>query len=59
VRISIHDPEANAAPASREDDERRAKQQRREQIEKDPFVQQALRTFRGEVADIQTVEPKR
>lgn len=59
VRISIHDPDANAAPASREDDERRAKQQRREQIEKDPFVQQALRTFRGEVADVQTIEPKR
>jgi DNA polymerase III subunit gamma/tau len=58
VRITILDPEANAAPTSREDDERRAKQQRREQIEKDPFVQQALRTFRGELVDVQTTEPK-
>jgi DNA polymerase-3 subunit gamma/tau len=58
VRITIQDPEASAAPASKEDDERRTKQLLRESVEKNPVVQQALRTFRGEIVDIKTAEPE-
>ncbi len=58
VRITIQDPEANAAPPSREDEERRQKQLLRESVEKNPVVQQALRTFRGEIVDIRTIEPE-
>jgi DNA polymerase-3 subunit gamma/tau len=58
VRITIQDTDANAVPPSKEDDERRAKQLLRESVEKNPVVQQALRTFRGEIAEIRTTEPE-
>ena len=44
------------APASKEETERRDKQQLRERAEKDPVVQQMLRTFRGEIVDVKRVD---
>src|SRR5258705_2678469 len=61
VRFVVSDPEANAAasdaPPSKEERERRDKQSLREQAEKDPTVQQMLKTFRGEIVDVKRVEP--
>ena len=63
VRFLIVDPQASAAsvasdaPASKEEVERRDKQSLREQAEKDPTVQQMLKTFRGEIVDVKRVEP--
>ena len=61
VRFVVSDPEANAAasdaPPSKEENERRDKQSLREQAEKDPTVQQMLKTFRGEIVDVKRVEP--
>ena len=61
VRFVVSDPEANAAagdaPPSQEERERRDKQSLREQAEKDPTVQQMLKTFRGEIVDVKRVEP--
>jgi DNA polymerase III subunit gamma/tau len=61
VRFVISDPEAGAAsgeaPPSKEEAERREKQSLREQAEKDPTVQQMLKTFRGEIVDVKRVEP--
>jgi len=61
VRFVVSDPEANAAasdaPPSKEEIERRDKQSLREQAEKDPTVQQMLKTFRGEIVDVKRVEP--
>jgi DNA polymerase-3 subunit gamma/tau len=65
VRFMIADGaagEASRAPISREDAERREQQleqQRlRETAEKDPVVQQMLRTFRGEIVDVKRVDGK-
>ena len=68
VRFVIADAEAgktggaNAAPISKEETERREKQldrQRlRETAEKDPTVQQMLRTFRGEIVDVKRADEK-
>jgi DNA polymerase-3 subunit gamma/tau len=55
VRIMIKDPAETSAPLSREDEERRDKQHLRESIEKHPVVQQALRTFRGEILDVRSL----
>ena len=45
-----------AAPVSKEETERREKQLEKERLretaEKDPVVQQMLRTFRGEIVDV-------
>ena len=57
VRIVIQDPDLNNAPTSQEDEERREKQLLRESAERNPVVQQALRTFRGEIVDVRRVEP--
>ena len=63
VRFVICDPEASAissaadAPSSKEEVARREKQSLREQAEKDPTVQQMLKTFRGEIVDVKRVEP--
>jgi len=65
VRFMIADGEAgtvSGAPISREETERREQQleqQRlRETAEKDPVVQQMLRTFRGEIVDVKRVDGK-
>ena len=63
VRFVISDPVADAAsaaadaPLSKEEMERREKQEMREQAEKDPTVQQMLKTFRGEIVDVKRVDP--
>ncbi|HZE73126.1 MAG TPA: DNA polymerase III subunit gamma/tau [Pyrinomonadaceae bacterium] len=57
VRIVIQDRELNNAPTSKEDEERREKQLLRESAERNPVVQQALRTFRGEIVDVRRVDP--
>jgi DNA polymerase-3 subunit gamma/tau len=61
VRFVISDPEASGAaadaPPSKEEVERREKQSLREQAEKDPTVQQMLKTFRGEIVDVKRAEP--
>jgi DNA polymerase-3 subunit gamma/tau len=63
VRFLIVDPQEKAAsaaadaPPSKEENERREKQSLREQAEKDPTVQQMLKTFRGEIVDVKRVEP--
>src|SRR6185437_697003 len=63
VRFMVSDPEASPAsvageaPPSKEEAERRDKQSLREQAEKDPTVQQMLKTFRGEIVDVKRVEP--
>jgi len=53
VRLLMKDPAQDEAPMSREETERREKKQLREEAEQDPFVQQMLRTFRGEILDVQ------
>jgi DNA polymerase-3 subunit gamma/tau len=56
VRFVIRDNEAGDVPVSKEETERREKQGLRESVEKDPVVQQMLRTFRGEILDVTRVE---
>lgn len=65
VRFVIADGaagEVSAAPVSKEETERREKQLEKERLretaEKDPVVQQMLRTFRGEIVDVQRAEGK-
>ena len=60
VRFVISDPESQAsadAPPSKEEVERREKKSLREQAEKNPTVQQMLKTFRGEIVDVKRVDP--
>lgn len=57
VRIIVKDnSETDNAPLSREDEERLEKQRLREAVEKNPLVQQMVRTFRGEIVDVQRFE---
>jgi hypothetical protein len=56
VRFVISDQEAAGAPVSKEEAARREQQQLRETAEKDPVVQQMLRTFRGEIVDVRRAE---
>ncbi|MDQ5844253.1 MAG: DNA polymerase III subunit gamma/tau [Acidobacteriota bacterium] len=56
IRFVIADQEAGDAPASKEELKRREKQQLRETAEKNPVVQQMLRTFRGEIVDVKRVD---
>ncbi len=56
VRFVIVDPQAGDAAVSKQDTERREKQTLREAAEKDPVVQQMLRTFRGEIVDVRRVD---
>ncbi len=58
VRFVVSDGEPAGAPVTKEETERREKQSLREQAEKDPTVQQMLRTFRGEIVDVKRVEEK-
>jgi len=57
VRFVVGDAQAADAPPSKEENERREKQSLRERAEKDPTVQQMLKTFRGEIADVKRVDP--
>ena len=56
VRFTIKDHQAPEGPISREEEARREKQSLRETAEKDPQVQQMLRTFRGEISDVSRIE---
>ncbi len=56
VRFVIKDQEAETAPVSKEEASKREKKRLREKVEEDPTVQQMLRTFRGEVAEVRTAE---
>ncbi len=57
VRFVVTDGTANEdAPLSKEETARREQQSLREQAEKDPTVQQMLRTFRGEIVDVKRAE---
>ena len=56
VRFVITDGKASDVPTSEEETERREKQRLRETAEKDPVVQQMLRTFRGEVVDVKRLD---
>jgi DNA polymerase-3 subunit gamma/tau len=62
VRFVVADGVASGAPISKEETERREqqleKQRLRETAEKDPVVQQMLRTFRGEIVDVKRVDGK-
>ncbi|HEY6230428.1 MAG TPA: DNA polymerase III subunit gamma/tau [Pyrinomonadaceae bacterium] len=58
VRFVVGDGEAAEAPTSKEENERREKQSLREKAEQDPTVQQMLKTFRGEIADVKRVDSK-
>jgi hypothetical protein len=55
VRFVIADGQAADAPVSKEEAKRREQQELRERAEKDPVVQQMLRTFRGEIVDVKRV----
>ena len=57
VRFVVVDGET-VTPPSKEESERREKQSLREKAEKDPTVQQMLKTFRGEIADVKRVDGK-
>jgi DNA polymerase III subunit gamma/tau len=56
VRFVIADGQAADAPVSKEEAERREQQELRARAEKDPLVQQMLRTFRGEIVDVKRVD---
>jgi DNA polymerase-3 subunit gamma/tau len=56
VRIAIKDHESDEGmPLSKEDEERGEKLRLRETAEQNPLVQQVLRTFRGEIVDVQRI----
>jgi DNA polymerase-3 subunit gamma/tau len=56
VRIAIKESGTDDdLPLSKEDEERREKQNLRAAAEQNPVVQQVLRTFRGEIVDVQRV----
>jgi len=57
VRFVIGDAGGDV-PISKEETERREKQSLRETAEKDPVVQQMLRTFRGEIVDVKRMDGK-
>lgn len=58
VRIVIKDQSGadNDAPPSREDEQRLEKEALRAAAEKSPLVQQMLKTFRGEIADVRRLD---
>jgi len=56
VRFVITDGQAADAPVSKEEAERREQQELRARAEKDPLVQQMLRTFRGEIVDVKRMD---
>jgi len=59
IRIVIKDnSEPENAPLSREDELRLEKQRLRNAVENNPVVQQMVRTFRGEIVDVQPLDSK-
>ncbi len=56
VRFLIADGGLTDEPMTQEEAKRREKQQLRETAEKDPVVQQMLKTFRGEIVDVRRVD---
>jgi len=57
VRIVVRDQETTLnGPKSKEDEEREEKVRLREIAEKNPLVQQMVRKFRGEIADVRRVK---
>ncbi|MDT4897582.1 MAG: polymerase subunit gamma/tau [Acidobacteriota bacterium] len=58
VRISTKEKSESGSlePLSKQEAERSEKQRLREIAEQDPLVQQALRTFRGEIIDVRRIE---
>jgi DNA polymerase-3 subunit gamma/tau len=56
LRIVVKDPQAEGEPRSAEDEARLERQRLRETEEKDPRVQQLLKTFRGEIVDVRRPE---
>lgn len=59
VRFVISDPAAKAqaeVPVTKEEAERREQKGLREHAEKDPKVQQMLKTFRGEIVDVKRAD---
>jgi hypothetical protein len=58
VRITMKEKGegANEEPLSKQEAERAEKQRLREIAEQNPIVQQALRTFRGEIIDVRKIE---
>lgn len=53
VRILVTDRKSDSAPRSREDEERAIKERLLKVAAESPSVQQLLRTFRGEIVDVQ------
>lgn len=58
VRFVVKDVNVGDVPVSKEETKRREKQDLRETVEKDPVVQQMLRTFRGEILEVTRVDGK-
>lgn len=59
VRIVVKDPsEAENVSLSKEDEERLEKQRLRQSAENNPIVQHMVRTFRGEIVDVQPFDGK-
>jgi DNA polymerase III subunit gamma/tau len=52
VRLYVKDPRADNRPLSKQDEQRLEKQRLRELAESSPAVQQALKTFRGQIVDV-------
>src|SRR5688500_815526 len=52
IRIHVKDPRADNQPLSKEDEERVEQQRLRERAQTSPNVQQALKTFRGEIKNV-------
>ena len=60
VQITTHGAgDANGAAGSDDDEARREQQRLREAAERDPKVQDLLRTFRAQIVDVQRTEGKR
>ena len=59
VRIVVKDQSSSEeVPLSKEDELRLEKQRLRNEVEKNPVVQQMVRTFRGEIVDVQPFDRK-
>ena len=58
IRITItkKDGDGSGEPISKQDAERAEQRRLREIAEQNPLVQQALRTFRGEIVNIRKIE---
>ena len=54
IRFVIRDGNADDAPLTQEEDQRRSKQKARQAAAQNPTVQQVLKTFGGEIVDVKT-----